>query len=318
MRLEDIDSRFYHTADGRRGKKAIQSTFLRRIQIRHFLLFTVLPPIGTAIAIAMLFWYPMTWPVFAVFFVMWSITSLGQTAGYHRLFAHRSFKAHPAVRAALAIAGSMAGLGSLISWTAMHRRHHECSDKPGDMHSPNLHGTSRSERLRGFIHAHFTWMMGHEYPNVNYYTPDLMSDFTMLRISRHYTTWIVVGLVAPAVAAGLMTGTWIGAIEGFLWGGAVRMFLVSNAMWSLNSFLHIWGSKPYKCRDHSGNSAILALFSWGEGWHHNHHAFPHSASFALTWYRFDPGYYLILLLRKLGLVWDVRSVSSEALAERAA
>jgi stearoyl-CoA desaturase (Delta-9 desaturase) len=318
MYLESIDSRYYETADGRRGKKAIQSDFLRRIQIRHFLLFTVLPPLGTAVAIALLFWYPLGWPVFAIFLIMWSITSVGQTLGYHRLFAHASFKAHPAVRAALAIAGSMAGLGSLISWTAMHRRHHECSDKPGDMHSPNLHGETRSARLRGFVHAHFTWMMGHEYPNVNYYTPELMSDYRLLWISRHYMTWVVLGLALPTAAAALITGTWIGALNGFLWGGAVRMFVVSNAMWSLNSFLHIWGSKPYKCRDHSGNSGLLALFSWGEGWHHNHHAFPHSASFALTWYRVDPGYYLIRLLQALGLVWDVKTVPAQRLAERAA
>jgi stearoyl-CoA desaturase (Delta-9 desaturase) len=318
MYLETIDSRYYETPDGRRGRKAIQSDFLRPIQLRHFLLFTILPPIGTAAAIALLFWHLPGWPVFAIFLIMWSITSIGQTVGYHRLFAHASFKAHPAVRGALAIAGSMAGLGSLISWTAMHRRHHECSDRPGDMHSPNLHGETPAGRLRGFIHAHFTWMMGHEYPNVNYYTPELMSDHRLLWISRHYMTWVMLGLVIPTVAAALLTRTWVGALEGFLWGGAVRMFLVSNAMWSLNSFLHIWGSKPYKCRDHSGNSGLLALVSWGEGWHHNHHAFPHSASFALTWYRFDPGYYLIRLLQASGLVWDVKTIPTERLAERTA
>jgi stearoyl-CoA desaturase (Delta-9 desaturase) len=314
----ELDHLFARSPEGRIVRKAVDSPYLHRIQLRHFLLYNLTPFAGTLLALGLLAYRPIGAVEIGLFLLMWLVTGLGVTVGFHRLFTHRSFKPHPTISTALAIMGSMGGLGSVISWVAMHRRHHECADKPGDMHSPNMHGSDIKGRVRGFIHAHLTWMIKHEYPNVNYYTPDLLRDRTMIWISRHYQAWVLLGLAIPTVLGGLILQSWYGALMGFLWGGAVRMFMVTNAMWALNSFLHTIGSRPYKVKDHSGNSTVLSVLAWGEGWHHNHHAFPQSAWFGLAWYRFDPGYWLIKSLEALGLATDVKVPSQEMIASKLA
>ncbi len=312
----ELDHLFAKSPEGRIVRKAVDSPYLHRIQLRHFILFNVLPLIGTIAAVALMFYRPIGPVEIGLLLMMWLATGLGITVGFHRLFTHRSFKPHPVVRSALAIMGSMGGLGSVISWVAMHRRHHECADKAGDMHSPNLHGSSFKQRVKGFVHAHLTWMIKHEYPNVNYYTPDLMRDKHLLWVSRHYHAWVLLGLAIPTVLGGLLTQSLYGMLTGLLWGGAVRMFMVTNAMWALNSFLHTIGSRPYMVKDHSGNSTLLSILAWGEGWHHNHHAFPQSAWFGLAWYRIDPGFWLIKTLEAIGLATDVRVPSPQMIEMR--
>jgi stearoyl-CoA desaturase (Delta-9 desaturase) len=295
---------------------AIETPYLHRMQLRHFILFNILPFIGTVAAVIFAFVHPVTGVDIALFLGMWLVTGLGVSAGYHRLFTHRSYKASTPVRIALAIAGSMAGLGPVISWVAMHRRHHQCADHDGDMHSPNLHGQSLRGRIRGFVHAHLSWMVRHEYPNIAYYTPDLLEDRPILRVSRHYQTWVLLGLAIPALAGGLATRSFMGALTGFLWGGMVRMFVVAQSISALNSVLHSMGRRRFKLPDQSGNSALLGALIWGEGWHHNHHAFPRSASFGLSWYCVDVSYWFILLLKRAGMAWDVIVPSREQIAAR--
>jgi stearoyl-CoA desaturase (delta-9 desaturase) len=284
---------------------AIETPYLHRIQLRHFVVFNVLPFVGTILALGLAFIHPIQRRDVSLFFGMWLLTGLGVSVGYHRLFTHRSFKTTTPVRAALAIAGSMAGLGPLISWAAMHRRHHQCADHEGDMHSPNLHGKSLRGRIRGFFHAHVNWMIRHEYPNIFHYTPDLLEDRAILRTSRRYQAWVLLGLAIPTMLGGLISGSWWGALTGFLWGGPVRMFVVAQSISALNSVLHSIGSRPFTLRDNSRNNWLLGLATWGEGWHHNHHAFPTSASFGLAWYRADVSFWFILLLQRIGLAWDV-------------
>lgn len=309
-----------HAVPGRR--LAIDAPFLHRLQRRHFILFDVLPLFGTIAAIVLAFYRPISWVDIALFMVMWLLTGLGISAGYHRLFTHRSYKTVTAVRVALAIFGCMAGQGAVISWVAMHRRHHERADRDGDMHSPNLHGTSVMQRIRGFIHAHYTWMIKHEYPNVAHYTPDLLRDRAIVKTGRLYSWWILLGLAIPAAIGGLVTQSWYGALTGLLWGGVVRMFVVGHSMWALNSVLHTIGARPYPLRenpnDNSRNNWVLGLLAWGEGWHNNHHAFPFSASFGLAWYRADIAYWFIATLKALGLAWDVKLPTPESMAKRTA
>jgi stearoyl-CoA desaturase (Delta-9 desaturase) len=304
-------------AGGDRPRRfAIETPYLHRMQRRHFILFNVVPLAGTIAAIVLAFLYPVGRLELALFLGMWLLTGLGVSAGYHRLFTHRSYKATTAVRMALAIMGSMAGLGPVISWSAMHRRHHQCADHDGDMHSPNLHGPGLRGRIRGFMHAHVSWMLKHEYPNIVYYVPDLLEDRPIVRVSRHYQTWVLLGLAIPAAVGGLVSGSLLGALTGFLWGGLVRMFVVSQSISALNSVLHTIGSRRFQLPDHSGNNWLLGLIIWGEGWHHNHHAFPRSASFGLAWYRADISYWFIQLLESLGLAWDVRVPTAEQVAAR--
>jgi stearoyl-CoA desaturase (delta-9 desaturase) len=217
----------------------------------------------------------------------------------------------------LIVMGSMAGRGPMLSWVAMHRRHHELSDHEGDLHSPNLHGGTALGRLRGFLHAHLTWMIEHDYPNVAHYVPDLMADRTLLAVNRYYYVWVVLGLLIPAAIGGLVAGSLWGAIAGFLWGGVVRMFAVEQAMSAINSVMHSFGARPFATRDdHSRNLGVMAWLAWGEGWHNNHHAFPYSAAFGLRWFEFDPGYLFIRLLAMLGLAWNVKVPSPEKIALR--
>ncbi|MFB8006410.1 acyl-CoA desaturase [Nocardia sp. NPDC056000] len=296
--------------------KTVSNPYIHRLQRRHFLLFDILPIIGTAVAIGFLWVRPFGALEFGLLFGLWLITGLGITAGYHRLFTHRTFKATGWVAALLAIAGSMAGQGPVISWVALHRRHHECSDQEGDPHSPNLSGDGWRGALRGLAHSHFLWMHRHEYPNVVHYAPDLLKDRSLVRISRLYYWWIMLGLAIPALIGGLVTLSWTGAVSGLLWGGFVRIFVLEHIVWAINSFLHMFGTRPYDSRENSHNGGIFALLTFGESWHNNHHAFPESPSFGLQWYRLDPGYWLIRLLAGAGLAWDLRMPSESRMAAK--
>ncbi|NET66242.1 MAG: acyl-CoA desaturase, partial [Moorea sp. SIO1G6] len=238
------------------------------------------------------------------------------SSGYHRLFTHRSYKAHNALQIMLMIWGSMAGQGGVISWVILHRRHHELSDKLGDPHSPNLHGSNWPARLQGLIHSHFNWMYKHEYPSVVHYAPDLIKNKTVVKIDRYYYVLVILGLVIPALLGGMYHRSLEGAISGFLWGGAVRIFWAGHTIWSINSFLHCFGMRRFDTEEHSHNFGAAALLTFGESWHNNHHAFPGSASFGLEWYRLDPGYWFIQLMEALHLAWDVKVPSSEKIKIR--
>jgi len=304
------------TADESPRRKVMSSPYLHRLQRRHFLLFDVLPIVGTVVAFAFLAVHPFGLTELVLLVAMWLLTGLGVTVGYHRLFTHRTFNAGPTVTTALAILGSMAGQGGVVSWVALHRRHHECSDREGDPHSPNLDGDGFVGRIRGLAHSHFLWMRRHDYPNIVHYAPDLLRNRAVVRVARRYDTWVVVGLLVPAVIGGLVSLSWTGAVSGLLWGGLVRMFVLEHIVWAINSFLHMFGTRPYESRENSRNGGVFALISLGESWHNNHHAFPDSPSFGLDWYRLDPGFWLIRGLAACGLAWDLKVPTPERIAAR--
>ncbi|MFI5606916.1 acyl-CoA desaturase [Amycolatopsis sp. NPDC051903] len=297
-------------------RKVLSSPYLHKLQRRHFLLFDILPIVGTAAALAFLAVRPLGLTDVVLLFVMWLLTGLAVTVGYHRLFTHRTFKAARSVTVVLAVLGSMAGQGAVISWVALHRRHHECSDREGDPHSPNLSGSGFTGRLKGLAHSHFLWMRRHEYPNIVHYAPDLLRNQPLVRVARLYYYWVVLGLLLPALSGGLVTWSWTGAVSGLLWGGLVRIFLLEHIVWAINSFLHMFGTRPYESRENSRNGGIFALITLGEAWHNNHHAFPDSPSFGLDWYRLDPGFWLIRLLAACGLVWDVKVPAADRRAAK--
>ncbi|WP_374629638.1 acyl-CoA desaturase [Frankia sp. AgPm24] len=294
----------------------MSNEYVHRLQRRHFLLFDVLPILGTAVALALLAVRPITLVDLALLGAMWAITLMGVSVGYHRLFTHRSFTAAPLLGLVLTVCGSMAGQGGLVSWVALHRRHHERSDRDGDPHSPNLAGGGLAGRLRGLAHSHFLWMRRHEYPNVVHYAPDLIADRRLISVARHYHVWVVLGLALPALVGGLVEWSWYGAVTGLLWGGLVRMFVVEHLIWAINSFLHSFGRRSFRTRENSHNSGLLALLTFGESWHNNHHAFPESPSFGLRWYRLDPGIWTIRACAALGLASDLKTPSARRQATR--
>ncbi|WP_326836048.1 fatty acid desaturase [Amycolatopsis rhabdoformis] len=319
MSAEELTPATEFTESGggaRPRRKVLSSPYLHRLQRRHFLLFDILPIVGTAGAIAFLAVHAIRLSDLILLFVFWLLTGLAITVGYHRLFTHRTFKATRSVTVVLAVLGSMAGQGSVISWVALHRRHHECSDREGDPHSPNLSGSGFAGRLKGLAHSHFLWMRRHEYPNIVHYAPDLLKNQPLVRVARLYYYWVVLGLLLPGIIGGLVTMSWTGAVSGLLWGGLVRIFLLEHIVWAINSFLHMFGTRPYDSRENSRNGAVFALITLGEAWHNNHHAFPDSPSFGLEWYRLDPGFWLIRLLAAGGLASEVDVPSSERRAAK--
>ena len=162
--------------------------------------------------------------------ITYALTGLGITVGFHRLFTHRSFKTTRAVRALLAVLGSMAVEGPVIEWVATHRKHHRFSDRPGDPHSPHVgHAPGWRGALRGLGHAHVGWMFrGKDMANPARYAKDLLADRDLRFISRTFPLWVAAGLALPFGLGVALTGTIAGGLTGLLWGGAVRIFLLHH------------------------------------------------------------------------------------------
>src|SRR6476646_6000694 len=218
-----------------------------------------------------------------VLFICYLLTGFGITVGFHRLFTHRAFKTSNAVRAILAVLGSMAIEGPVISWVADHRKHHVFSDVEGDPHSPHVDfGHGLKGALRGLFHAHVGWLFIHtQRGNKERYAPDLMRDPLIRWVDRTFVLWVFVGLLVPFLLGWLIGGTIEAALTGLLLGGAVRMLAVHHVTYSINSLCHFFGRQEFDTGDQSRNLAWLAPLSLGEAWHNNHHAFPTSAQHGL-------------------------------------
>ena len=278
----------------------------RRLERRVTLATVLLPYAGLAGGI-FLFWNRgVNWLDLAAFGVMYCITVLGIGMGFHRLIAHRAYRATTFLSTALVIAGSMAAQGPVIFWTAVHRRHHSYSDREGDPHSPHLHGEGTVEILKGLWHSHMGWLFNHELTDWGTYVRDLLHDRLIFKLNRMYFVWIALGLFLPAIVEGLITMSWSGVAHGFLWGGLIRVLVVHHTTWSINSVCHVFGSRPYQVKDHSTNNIMLAIPTFGESWHNNHHAFPSSAVHGLEWWQVDITGSMIKLCAALGLASAVK------------
>jgi stearoyl-CoA desaturase (delta-9 desaturase) len=260
------------------------------------------------------------WQDLAILAVMYVVTGLGVTVGYHRLFTHNAFAAKKPLRYGLAVAGTMAVEGPVIEWVADHRKHHAHTDKEGDPHSPHVgHGEGWRAGLRGLAHAHTGWLWRTQGGAAKHrYAPDLLDDPGIRRIHRLFLPIVIAGLLIPAAAGWALSGEVQGALTGFLWGGLVRVFLVHHVTWSINSVCHYLGRRRFDIEDESTNVGWLALPSFGESWHHNHHAFPRSASHGLRWYEIDTSALVIRAFEKLGLAYNVVRIAPERQAAKLA
>jgi stearoyl-CoA desaturase (Delta-9 desaturase) len=273
----------------------------------------VLVPFIAFLGAVVLLWNSWVgWSDIAILAVMYVATGLGVTVGYHRLFTHRAFDAVAPVRYSLAVLGSMAVQGPLIDWVADHRKHHAFADDEGDPHSPHGHGSGLRGALKGLYYAHMGWLsVTQGQAQKRRFAADLLEDRGIRRISRAFPWILGAGLLIPAALGYALTGTWKGALTGYLWGGLVRIFFVHHVTWSINSVCHFFGRRRFETDDHSTNVFWLALPSFGESWHHNHHAFPRSARHGLRWYEIDLSGLFILGLEKLGLASNVVTISPE-------
>jgi stearoyl-CoA desaturase (Delta-9 desaturase) len=248
-----------------------------------------------------------------VFVIVYLLTGLGVTVGFHRLLTHRSFKTGRVVRGVLGALGSAAIEGPAISWVADHRKHHAFSDVPGDPHSPHVdHGVGWRGALRGLLHAHIGWLFLHDQRGARgRYAPDLLADPVIRFVDRTFAVWVLGGLGAAFGLGVAIGGSVTAGLTGLLWGGAVRVFVMHHATYSVNSICHAFGRRAFPTRDESRNVPWLALITLGESWHNNHHAFPTSARHGLGRWQLDPSAAVIRALERCGLAWDVVRVSPE-------
>jgi stearoyl-CoA desaturase (delta-9 desaturase) len=271
-------------------------------------------PILSLLFVAWQLWATaLGWNDVFVFVLMYVLTGLGVTVGFHRLLTHRAFRTFPAVRGVLAILGSAAIEGPVISWVADHRKHHTYADVEGDPHSPHVgHGHGWSGALRGLMHAHVGWLFIHTHRGRRTrYARDLLDDPVVSWVDRTFLVWAIGGLLAAFLLGWLFGGRLRDGLTGLLWGGAVRMLVLHHATYSINSLCHFFGRRRFRTGDESRNLAWLAPITLGEAWHNNHHAFPTSAAHGHGWRQLDPSALVIRGLERLGLAWDVVRVSPE-------
>lgn len=300
-----------HASDGPVAVKV--SPYARRLQRAVAFGVVVVPFLGFVVAVVQVWTHGFNFFDLGLLAFAYVLTIVGETVGYHRLFAHRAFETSRPVRALLAVLGSMTAQGPVVFWVAVHRRHHAYSDREGDPHSPNLHGGGARGVLRGLWHGHVGWMFTDEQTNWAKFARDVLQDRTLFRIHRQYFFWLGLGLVLPALFGGLVKGTMSGAFDGLVWGGLVRIFLVNQAMWCVGSICHRFGRSPFRTHDRSGNVLWVAFVSFGEGLQNNHHAFPNSARHGLRWWEPDFSGWVIRGLKALGLVWNVKHPTAHAI-----
>jgi stearoyl-CoA desaturase (delta-9 desaturase) len=220
---------------------------------------------------------------------LYYVRMFGVTAGYHRYFAHKSYKTGRAFQLFLAVLAQTSAQKGVLWWASHHRHHHKHSDQPEDLHSPIQ---------TGFFFSHLGWILAPRYEETNFKRiPDFARFPELLFLDRHW--WI------PPVA--LASSLWaLGGNHALMWGFFVSTVLLWHGTFTINSLSHVFGSRRFPTTDTSKNNLALALITMGEGWHNNHHHYCSSANQGFYWWEIDLSYYAIGALQRLGVVWDVR------------
>jgi stearoyl-CoA desaturase (Delta-9 desaturase) len=268
--------------------------------------FVAVPMLALVAAIPLAWGWGLGWHDVVIALVFYYISGLGISMGFHRYFTHLSYKAKPGLRVALAIAGSLAIEGPVLSWVADHRRHHKYSDREGDPHSPWRFGDDWKALTKGLAWAHMGWMFNDDQTSREKFCPDLLADSRIERISRWFPALVVTSLLAPALIGGLWSWSWQGAVTAFFWASLVRIAFLHHITWSINSICHTFGKEEFEVRDKSRNVNWLAILSFGESWHNLHHADPTCARHGALRGQIDIAARLIWFAERLGWAYDVR------------
>ena len=268
--------------------------------------FVVVPFLALLAAVPLAWGWGLGWHDVVITIFFYFLSGFGVTVGFHRLFTHGSFKAKPALRVALAIAGSLSLEMGVLDWVATHRRHHKYSDRAGDPHSPWRFGSDWKALAKGLAYAHVGWLFDKERTSVEKFCPDLLADPGIRAVHKRFELLMAVSMVAPALVGGLWSMSWHGALTAFFWGSLVRIALLHHVTWSINSICHTFGDEAFEVRDKSRNVWWLAILSMGESWHNLHHSDPTCARHGALKGQIDPSARVIWIFERFGWVTDVR------------
>jgi len=271
---------------------------------KHIDWLRVLPFIGLHLACLGVLWVGWSWTAVAVALALYALRMLAITGFYHRYFSHKAFRTSRAMQFVFALLGASAVQRGPLWWASQHRHHHAHADDEQDMHSPHRHG---------FLWSHTGWFMA----RANFATrmaavPDL-AKYPELRFLDRFDALVPLLLALGLYGAGELlaySGPALGTngLQLLVWGFAISTVVLYHATFTVNSLAHTLGRRRYATRDQSRNNLWLALLTFGEGWHNNHHHFPGSARQGFYWWEIDLTYYFLKLLAALGLIWDLRPV----------
>jgi len=266
---------------------------------------------GIHLACLGVLWVGASWTAALVCVALYALRMFAITGGYHRYFAHRSYSTSRVFRFVLGVLGTLAFQKGPLWWASVHRHHHAESDRPADAHSPIQ---------KGFWHAHVGWILkgAHSETDVArirdlhrawelrlldrfHFVPPLILYFFVYRLGEHLRA------TSPELGTS--------GLQLLVWGFAISTVLVYHCAWSVNSVLHLWGRRPYKTSDFSRNNPIVAIYTFGEGWHNNHHRFPASERQGFRWWQVDFSHYILRLLSFVRLVWDLKGPTRSIIEE---
>jgi stearoyl-CoA desaturase (Delta-9 desaturase) len=290
-----------------------QTSFFQRFLVG---LFVAIPLVALVAAVPLLWGWGLGWHDVVIALVFYCVSGAGITVGFHRYFTHGSFKAKTGLRLALAVAGSLAIEGPVITWVSDHRRHHKYSDREGDPHSPWRYGDDWKALSKGLLYAHTGWLFDPNKTSQEKFSPDLLADRRIRLIDSMFPALVAVSLFLPALIGGLWGMSWQGALTAFFWASLVRIALLHHVTWSINSICHTFGSEDFDVRDKSRNVTWLAILSFGESWHNLHHADPTCARHGALKGQIDISARIIWALEKLGWAYDVRWPDEDRLAAK--
>jgi stearoyl-CoA desaturase (Delta-9 desaturase) len=274
-------------------------------------------PMLALLAAAPLAWgWGLTWHDIVIAVVFYYLSGLGISMGFHRYFTHGSFKATRSFKIALAVAGTLALEGPVLTWVADHRRHHKYSDKEGDPHSPWRYGNDWKALTKGLAFAHMGWMFDPNKTSQEKFCPDWLADDDIRKVSKLFPWLVAASMLAPALIGGLWAWSWEGAVTAFFWASLVRVAFLHHVTWSINSICHTFGKEEFEVRDKSRNVNWLAILSFGESWHNLHHSDPTCARHGALRGQIDIAARLIWLFEKAGWATDVRWPDEARLAPR--
>jgi len=262
---------------------------------------TVIPFLLIHVAAIAVYFVPFRWSLVGLMFTMYSVRVFAITAGYHRYFSHRSYKLGRTAQFLMALLAETSGQKGVLWWAAHHRVHHRLADHDGDIHSPGL---------SGLWWAHVGWVLSNKHDE---YDPRLIQDFAKYPELRWLDRYYV---VPPAILGSAIL--LLGGFDAFVWGFLVSTVLLFHATFTINSLAHLWGSRRFATPDDSRNNFVLALLTFGEGWHNNHHQYMYACRQGIRWWEVDVTYYVLKVFSWLGIVHDVRGIRNNEVAERSA